>query len=455
MNDLTGELLSRYADGEVTADERREVEGLLESDPAAVGLLEELGDLNELFVPTLPREGSDDLKQRLYQLGRTTPLTSFKPLPREPGGRSPWALRWGALAAAILIGVGIGQLTHRAPVVVRNFTRQTLGPDGRVVKTERLETVTMRAGDALRARTGERVSARLPGGCLVVLVGDSAIRLGDPAKREVFTLDRGTALCTVTGQQDPRIVRAGEITISADQAYFGVRVKPAGTRSAGPSGRLDAAEVAVAVSRGSLTATATKESRPEQVAAGDRVIFFGGGVVERSEAWRDVLYVYLMRHLRVGAREVVPGFFEGEPGLLPIAPHSWARGENGSRVLVLTRQEGMATARFLVLYARASRPTRLHLTRVRPYRDAANLAETVTVETAEVKTDWTLLTIPRTAFDEPAKGVRIVSRKERRIPAGRSRLMRLELRPGSVDSEITFELKSSLWAARPPAEEIR
>jgi len=456
MNDVTAELLSRYADGQVTADERREVEQLLASDPSAVALLDEFSNLSELFVPTLPRQGSDDLKERLYDLGRATPLAAFSVLPRESERKSPWALRWGALAAAILIAFGIARLAHRAPVLVRNFTRQTLGPDGQVLKTERLEAVSMRVGDTLRAGTGERVSARLPGGCLVVLVGDSSIRLGDPADREVFTLERGTALCTVTGQQDPRTVRAGDLTISADQAYFGVRVTPAGARAAGPSGSGpsgsgDAAEVAVAVSRGSLSVR--DDGRQEDIVAGHRVVFRDGRVVERSEAWRDVLYVHLMRHLRVGVREVVPGFFEGEPGLLPIASHAWARGENGARVLVLTRQEGMATAHFLVLYARASKPTRLHLTRVRPYRDAPDLAETTTVQTAEVFTDWTLITVPRTAFDKPARGVTIVSRKERKIPAGRSQLMRLELRPASAD--VTFELKASLWAARPPAEEIR
>lgn len=440
MDDLTTELISRYADGEVSAEERRQVEDLLGSDPAAQALLADFEDLSELFAPTAPEEVSAGLKARLYGLGRIEALERFEPVTVQPAPRR-WTARWAALAAAVLLVVGLVQLTYRPPLVVKHFTRQVVGAHGRVLKTERLGTVRMRAGDTLRSRTGERVSAWVDG-CLVVLIGDSEITLGDPRDHDVFEVERGTALCTIGAQKNARTVHAAEYEIRADAAYFGVRVRPAGARSAGAAAGSEP-EVTVAVNRGSLTVT--DNGMNETVVAGDSVTFVDGSAVTRAPAWRDPLYVHMMRHFRVSSREILPGYFEGEQGVMPVSESLWSRGEDGSRVLVLTRREGMELAHYLVLYVRASKPGPLQLTRVRPYRDRRDLAETTTVETAEVGTDWTVIAVPRDAFDKEG-----VKRQDRKIPAGRSTLMRLELRPAVTD--ITLELKASLWAVRPPAD---
>ena len=449
MNDVTAELLSRYADGEVTADERSQVEQLLASDPAAATLLEDFTDLDELFAPSQADPVSDELSEKLYALGRKQPLEAFQPAPMTAGGGRPWTGRLLAAAAAILAVIGIFQLTYRHPLEVTGYTRQVLDANGRVIKTERLGSVRMAVGETLTSKAGERVSAWLPGGNMVVLVGDAEIELLDPREREIFEVRRGTALCTVAEEKEPLSVLAAGYTISADRAYFGVRVRAAGARPAGASFSTAEAEVTVAVSRGSLTVQ--EDGMREKLAAGERVVFRNGAPAVRTQAWRDPIYAHLLRSFRVGAIEVVPGYFEGEAGVLSVPASSWARADDGRRVLTLSPDKHAGAVHYLVMYARASKPTRLNVTRVRPFQNSST-AETTTVQTGEVGTDWTVVFVPKAAFDKVPE----TERGERKIPAGRSGLMRLELHPAIAD--VTFELKSSVWAARPPAdhsEEVR
>jgi ferric-dicitrate binding protein FerR (iron transport regulator) len=438
---VTQELISRYADSEVTPEEARAVQEALGRDPALAAQLEEFSELAGLFGHDEAEPVSEALAEKLYAVGRTQPVEDFEAVPVEREPHNPWRLRWGALAAAILIAFGLLQLTYRPPVQVNGFVRQALDANGDVVSTERLEQVVMHAGDTVRAKEGERVSCRLPGGALVVLLGDSEMRIGDPREREVFELERGIALCTVAERKKPRYVHAGGYRIAADQAHFGVRVVR-DVRTAGPA--LADAEVTVAVSRGSLEVT--DNGLKETVRAGLRVVLKDGAAIAKDQAWRDELYVYMMRHLRVVGREVLPGYFTTEQGVSPISDYLWATDPDGARVHVLTPREGMETAHFLVLYARASRPTPLALTLVAPYKDARGKALATTIETPVVGTDWTVISIPRSVFVEPPEGMK-VTRENRRIAEGRS-FQRLELRPAAKDT--TFELKSSLWAPRPP-----
>jgi hypothetical protein len=59
--------------------------------------------------------------------------------------------------------------------------------------------------------------------------------------------------------------------------------------------------------------------------------------------------------------------------------------------------------------------------------------------------EWTVVAIPRAAFDGP-EALRTV----RRVGEDRSRLVRLELRASLARTRI--EVQKSLWAARPPVE---
>ncbi|MHC4957245.1 MAG: FecR domain-containing protein [Planctomycetota bacterium] len=430
----------------MTPDEARAVEQAVAQDPALAAQLEDFTELTELFAPDTAEPVSKALSERLYAIGRTTPVEAFEAVPHRLEPHNPWRVRWGALAAAVLLAFGLMQLTYRAPVQVSAFARQVIDANGDVVSTERLEQVMMRAGDVVRSRAGERVSCRLPGGALVVLLGESELRLGDPREREVFELEHGIALCTISERKKPRYVDAGGYRITADQAHFGVRVRRDGVRTAGPAfAGTSGAEVTVAVSRGSLEVS--DNGLRETVRAGLRVVLKDGAAIAKDQAWRDELYTYMLRHLRVVGREVLPGYFTTEQGVTPISPYLWSNGPDGSRVHVLTPREGMETAHYLVLYVRMSKPGPLTLTRVAPYRDAPGKALATTIETAVVGTDWTVVSIPRTAFDEPPEGMKVTT-EDRRISAGRSRFIRLELRSAAQDT--TFELKSSLWAVRPP-----
>jgi len=179
------------------------------------------------------------------------------------------------------------------------------------------------------------------------------------------------------------------------------------------------------------------------VAAYERAVFSPRGE-ERAHAATDPVFFDLMRSYREHSREILPGFFTGEPGMEPITQR-WVGQGDGSQVLVLS-DEGAAAFRstHLVLKVWASEPGPLRLTRIRPLGDRPGEAEAVTVATPPVGRDWTIIAVPRAAFEDAAAETTV-----RPVGAG-SRLVRLELAPTTAGTRI--EVKTSLWAARPPLE---
>ena len=444
MSDLNLELLSRYADGQVTSEEARLAEELVASDPEAAAALDEFRGVAELFgVGDGPDPITGELAERLYELRPIAPLQAFKAVSVPQRQRPRWLHRVAAVAAMVLVAIGIQQLSYRPEVLVKGLVRQALYADGRVKDTRRQVQVRMRAGDRLETGPGERISFRLEGGTMVILLEGSRLSLGDPRDAELVEIDQGTALLTVT-QGEPRLVRAGDYVVRTDRADFGVRVQGSRSRSAGPALAADDTEVTIAVSRGSCEVGSNGDRR--EIAAGRLVVLRGGKNAEDAEgspAWEDPLYGQLLSTFQSWGREVVPGFYTTEMGVSPISKRLWFE-DDGGHTLVVTPDQTAATSHYLLLYLKASEPTRCTLTRVLPYKDAEGMAEEATVQTALVGTDWTLVAVRRDAFD--ASGV---ERKDRKIPAGFSRYARLELRP--VVDGATCTLKSSLWAARPPA----
>ena len=449
MNDVTPELISIYADGAASLEEAARVEAAVAADPAVAAMLEEYENLAALFCPSVEEEAreatemaSSGLNQALYALGVTTPLKGFSPIKLEAAPSRPWG-RWVAATAAVaLLAIGMRQMLYRPEVVVTDFARQMVDAHGRVLKTERLKSISMRAGDVLHAKAGERISCRLPGGTMVVLFAGGRIRLGDPRDHEIFELDDGTALCTVSVRTGRKFVHAAGYEISADRAHFGIRIREPGVRSAGVAmAATPDAEVTVAVSRGSLQIG--RDGKNETVRANYRLVLRSGVPAQRSYVWQDPLYVHLMRNFRLFDREILPGFFD-TAGVTSIPLHDWRKAEDGSRRLVLGRVRGYVPYH-LVLYARASKPTALAVTRITPDPDHVGVARTATVLTAPVGTDWTVVSVAQKAFEDPSN-----QGKNRKIHVSRSRLKRLELRAANGDT--TFELKASLWAVRPPVD---
>ena len=236
MNDLNPVLISLYVDGEASPEQVLQVEAAVAKDPQAAALLEDLRNLGEIFGLAGPQteaeaaaEVSGELSERLHALDRTESLEGFRAVKLERGGGVAWGRIGMAAAALVLAAIGLTQMLYRPEVVVSDLTRQVVDLRGNVLKTERLERVTMRAGDVLRAGKGERISFRLHG-ALVVLLPRGELKLGDPRDREIFSLEEGMALCTVAEKTDPRTVHAAGCEITVDRAHFGVRVTSPGAR---------------------------------------------------------------------------------------------------------------------------------------------------------------------------------------------------------------------------------
>lgn len=437
---VTAELLSLYVDGQLTAEEAAAVEEAVRRDPALASQLEEFRMLEELFGGVEPDEVGDELKERLYALGQAQPLSRFEPVETTPVARPSW-LNWAVAAAAlVLVAVGIRTLTFKPEVVLKDFSRMTLA-DGRATDTRILKEVTVRAGDTLKAGPHERLSFRTLAGDVVVVLPGGALEVGDPRDGEIFELARGTVLCTVLRRDEPRTVAAGEYTVRVRrEAHFGVRldgadIKPAGAGSGG------AARITVAVSLGAVEVGRNGDRR--EVKAYERVTLQRGAAARATHAAADPMYRDLMHSFRRHSAEIVPGYFSGETGVVTVPRWRWAE-DGPARTLVLTDGGREAThATHLVLHVRASRPGPLLLTKVQPVGDGR--AEFVTVRTAPVGTDWTVIAVPRAAFRDPA-----AERQERKISVWFSRLVRLELRP--TEPDVKIDIKASLWAVRPPTE---
>jgi len=445
---VTPELISLYVDGELGSEEAEAVRRAVATDPALAAQHEDLLALSELFGHVEPDEEiSKDLRERVYAIGNAEALPDFEPV-RVPGVRRPAHMRhvrfgsWVAAAAAILmVAAGIRALTHRPEVALHDFARVALDARGDVEDLSRLDSVSLRSGDTVKAGLNERVSFRTADGSMVVLLPGASMELGDPRDRELFELHRGTALCTVERSPEPRSVRAGGFFVRfAETASFGVRVNGADVKPAGPSAS-SRAEVTITVSRGAVEVGENGARRT--VKALERVTLREGAPARSGHATTDPMYAALMRIFRPHSREILPGYFSGEPGVAGIPQKKWEKTAAGARVLTLT-DEGVEASRasWLVLYARAAEPGPLRLTRVRPRADEPGTAEAVTIETAPVGRTWTVVAIPLAAF-----GGESAKRETIRIPRGRSRLVRFELR--SAVSK-TFDLKASLWAPRPP-----
>ena len=150
-------------------------------------------------------------------------------------------------------------------------------------------------------------------------------------------------------------------------------------------------------------------------------------------------------------KTIMPGYYSNETDVRRIPRRSWIR-EDHALVLAVSDKR---TGRYLVLHMRGTEPTPLRLTRVWPKPAAPGKAkveaETSTVTLPGVGTEWSVVVVPITAFNEEG-----AERGKRMVPANRSRLVRLEL--GATEKGAGVELRSALWADHRPtasSEEVR
>jgi hypothetical protein len=438
--DVNHELISRYADGEISPEEARTAEEALARDPSLASDLEDFRLVAELFGHVEPEEVSDGLTRRLHALDAPTAVEGFRLVPKAPAPpRASWAARAAAVAAVALLAVGVLKLGHRPEVTLLELSRVRVAPDGTMNDIRRIGETKLRSGDTVRAAADERVSFRTRAGDRVTLLPGGSLRVGDPLDGEIFELDRGTALCSVLARDEPETVRAGPYRIRVSRkAHFGVRIDGAEVRpaGAGPSG----AEVTVTVSLGAVEVF--RNGDPEVVQAYERATFSPRGK-ERTHAATDPVYVDLMRSYRDDSREIVPGFFTGEPGVSTLG--RWQRQGDSLVVALSDEGQGALGATHLVLKVRASEPGPLRLTLLRPLAGRPGEAEATTVATPPVGLEWTVVAVPRAAFDAPD-----AERATRVVGESSSRLVRLKLAPSSPRARV--EVQVSLWAARPPVE---
>ncbi len=458
--DLNRELTSRYADGQVTEEERLLIEGRLADDPnycdPQVALdLDDYQLIEDLFGHAEPESISDECRERLYALDRAfaldgaTGVSAFERINVPQIKRFRWG-GWAAAAAAVLLAfVGISQLAHKPEVTLRDFARLSLDADGELVKTESLNAVTLRTGEELIAGPRQRITYRDPLGARVVLMPGSRIALGDPREGELFELKAGTALLTVYDGDDIRVVRAGRYVVQSQGAEFGVRVNGGSeTRSAGASlasgGVTDnSPQVTVAVRTGYCEVGSNGDA--QQVEADWRVVLRPGSPAERSRIWEDELFRSFMEIDK--RREILPGFFAGESGVYAIRLYGWNRLAAHEHELVVSDNEGASVASWIVFEVALKQPSALELIMTRPLRQktAVNMhwAEETVVKTPVVPAGRRVVAIPLDSLSNATP-------REIPVRADRSSLVRLRLRAANKN-ENTLDIKASLWSARAPA----
>jgi len=453
--DLNRELTSRYADGQVTEEERLLIEERLADDansddpnycdPQVALDLDDYRLIEDLFGHAEPESISDECRERLYALDQATGVSAFERVEVPQIKRFRWG-GWAAAAAAVLLAfVGISQLAHKPEVTLRDFARLSLDAEGELVKTESLNAVTLRTGEELIAGPRQRITYRDPLGARVVLMPGSRIALGDPREGELFELKAGTALLTVYDGDDIRVVRAGRYVVQSQGAEFGVRVNGGSeTRSAGASLASGGAtgkspQVTVAVRTGYCEVGSNGD--PEKVEAAWRVVLRPGSPVERSRIWEDELFRSFMEIDK--RREILPGFFAGESGVYAIRLYGWNRLAAHEHELVVSDNEAASVASWIVFEVSLKQPSALELIMTRPLREKLGYAEQTVVKTPVVPAGRRVVAIPLDSLSNATP-------REIPVRADRSRLVRLRLRAANKN-ENTLDIKASLWSARAPA----
>jgi len=116
--------LHAYLDGELTAEDRAEVEELLVAGSAEVGRVRDLRDLNEAIARRYASRLDAPLSERMKQL--------LAAMPEHGGAELPGsARRWVPLAAAVVIALSAAA----AGYVVRGLIAQTRSPGSAFVAT--------------------------------------------------------------------------------------------------------------------------------------------------------------------------------------------------------------------------------------------------------------------------------------------------------------------------------
>jgi hypothetical protein len=172
MSEIDTETLMAYADGELDAEQRKEVEALLERDPEARAMVRKFRESADLLKDGLDSVLTEPVPQRLIDaIGATAPASNVVELRRSPG-RVRRSNFWPSLAAAASLVLAVGLvgsilLLDRAKppatdVATVHALQQALEglPSGAVLETgdgiRVMPVLTFRAADGRVCREYER-----------------------------------------------------------------------------------------------------------------------------------------------------------------------------------------------------------------------------------------------------------------------------------------------------------
>jgi hypothetical protein len=160
------EVLMAYADGELDAQTRAEVEAAIASDPEIASRIAQHEALRRRVHSAFSKVLEEPLPARLLRVTRgepaAAPNSNVVPLRRHPKRRLAWP-QWSAVAASLIIGLVAGRLASvrfdTGPIVMRGgrvlASGALAGALSNQLAANQPNATTVRIGVSFRSRSGE------------------------------------------------------------------------------------------------------------------------------------------------------------------------------------------------------------------------------------------------------------------------------------------------------------
>jgi hypothetical protein len=163
---FSDETLMAYADGELDAVTRGEIEAAMESDPAIAEIVARHRQLRRDLQGAFDTQLDGDVPERLIAVARTAPTTPATVTDIASARQTPMQRRWsfpewGAIAASLFVGIVLARIPWSTEQsIVADAGRMTAGGELATALDKQLSGVQMEGsavhiGLSYRAKTGE------------------------------------------------------------------------------------------------------------------------------------------------------------------------------------------------------------------------------------------------------------------------------------------------------------